>query len=329
MKKLAITVALIVSAFITGAGGFMTIMPGRSYKGPLPPLTKEEHVLAQRLRRHVEVLASEIGERNMQHYRELQQAATYISSELRAEGYPVREEAYRIADREIVNVEAELKGAVHPEEIVVVGAHYDSVTGAPGANDNASGVAALLELARLLRGAKPARTVRLVAFANEEPPWFLGDEMGSQLYAREAKKRGEKIVAMLSLETIGYYADAPGSQHYPPPFQSFYPDTGNFIGFVSNLKSYKLLRRVIGTFRRTTRFPSEGLAAPASVPGVSWSDHWSFWQEGYPALMVTDTAPYRYPFYHELGDTPDKLDYQRMARVTTGIERVVRDLARK
>lgn len=307
----------------------MTIMPGTSHKGPLPPLTAEEAVLAVRLRQHVTVLAKDIGERNTQHYEELQQAAAYLEKELRDEGYAVREVSYSVGGREMPNIEAELKGSTRPEEIVIVGAHYDSVAGAPGADDNASGVAAVLELARLLRGSKLARTVRLVAFVNEEPPWFLTEEMGSLVYARAAKKRGDNIVAMLSLETIGYYSDALQSQQYPPPFHHFYPETGNFIGMVSNVRSHSLLRRVIGTFRETTRFPSEGLAAPASVPGIGWSDHWSFWEAGYPAVMITDTAPFRYPHYHASTDTPDKLDYERMARVTAGVERVVRELAQR
>nr|WP_269145418.1 M20/M25/M40 family metallo-hydrolase [Geomonas sp. RF6] len=302
-------------------------MPGRSHKGPLPPLTEEETELAKRLRQHVTVLAKDIGERNTTHYKELQHAAAYIEKELGAQGYAVRKEPYRIGEREMVNIEAELKGTSHAEEIVVVGAHYDSVAGAPGANDNASGVAAVLELARLLRDQKPARTVRLVAFVNEEPPWFLSEEMGSRVYTRGARKRGDKIAGMLSLETIGYYSDAHGSQQYPAPFSSFYPDTGNFIGMVSNLPSCNLLRRVIRTFRKTTPFPSEGLAAPDVVPGIGWSDHWSFWQEGYPAVMITDTAPFRYPYYHDAQDTPDKLDYERMARVTAGVHRVVQELS--
>jgi Zn-dependent M28 family amino/carboxypeptidase len=209
----------------------------------------------------------------------------------------------------------------------VIGAHYDSVAGTAGANDNASGVAALLELGRLLKKTKPERTVRLVAFVNEEPPWFQTEEMGSLVYARRAKKRGERIVAMLALETIGCYSDLPKSQHYPAPFNMFYPDTGNFIAFVGNLRSRSLLRRAIGTFRATTPFPSEGVAAPESISGIGWSDHWSFWQEGYPALMVTDTAPFRYLHYHESEDTPEKLDYERMARVVTGLGRVAMELA--
>jgi len=151
--------------------------------------------------------------------------------------------------------------------------------------------------------------------------------MGSVRYARRSRERGENIVAMLSLETIGYYSDTPGSQHYPFPLSLFYPSTGNFLAFVSNLKSRSLLHDAIATFRRHARFPSDGVAAPAAIPGVDWSDHGSFWAAGYPALMVNDTAPYRYPHYHRESDTPDKVDYERLARVVTGLAVVVRTLA--
>jgi Zn-dependent M28 family amino/carboxypeptidase len=305
----------------------MVMMPGRSHKGPLPPLTADEAGLRDRLRGHVTVLAGEIGERNTINDRALRRAADYIGARFQELGYAVREESYRVGDSEVANLVAEVRGARHPDEIVVIGAHYDTVPGSPGANDNASGVAALLELARLFRATTPARTVRFVAFVNEEPPFFQTEAMGSLVYARRAKKRGERIVAMLSLETIGCYSDQPGSQHYPPPFSLLYPDTGNFIGFVGDLGSRTLLRRVVSTFRATTRFPSEGLAAPGWIQGIGWSDHWSFRQEGYPAIMVTDTAPFRYHLYHEAEDTPEKLDYERMARVVAGIGRVLSALA--
>ena len=152
--------------------------------------------------------------------------------------------------------------------------------------------------------------------------------MGSLVYARQARKQGDKVVAMLALETIGCYSDVAKSQKYPAPFSLFFPDTGNFIGFVSDLGSRTLLRDVVGTFRETTRFPSEGIAAPGWIQGIGWSDHWSFWQAGYPALMVTDTAPFRYPHYHEPTDTPEKLDFERMARVVAGVGRVVEKLVR-
>lgn len=131
---------------------------------------------------------------------------------------------------------------------------------------------------------------------------------------------------MISLETIGYYSDEPGSQQYPVGFHPGYPNRGDFLGFVSDVGSAPLLRRVVRSFRQNTTLPSEGSAAPAAVPGVGWSDHWSFWQFGYRALMVTDTAPYRYPHYHTARDTADKLDYGRMARAITGLSAVVRNL---
>lgn len=316
---------LLVLLVLTGC--FMIGMPGKSYSGALPVLPAEGEILAERLRGDVNMLAGTIGERNTGRYQQLRQSAAYIKERFRELGYTVREEPFLADGKEVVNIEAERKGSTLPAEIVVIGAHYDSMVGTPGANDNASGVAAVLELARLFKDSKPGRTVRFVAFVNEEYPWYRTEQMGSRVYARKARERGEKIVAMLSLETIGYYSDEPGSQHYPAVFSLFYPDRGNFACFVGNLGSRSLVRRVIGTFRETTRFPSEGVAAPAWIEGIGWSDHWPFWQEGYPALMVTDTAPFRYSHYHQPSDTPDKLDYGRMARVVSGLARVVAKLA--
>jgi Zn-dependent M28 family amino/carboxypeptidase len=302
-------------------------MPGHSHKGPLSPLTAEEAQLEGSLRDHVTVLAGTIGERNAFRYRELLRAADYIRDRFSALGLRVREQSYQADGRKVSNLSVEVPGTLRPEEIVVIGAHYDSPPASPGADDNASGTAALLELARLLRDAKPARTLRFTAYVNEEPPFFQTGLMGSRVSAAEARKKGENITAMLALESIGWYSDAPGSQNYPSPFSLFYPDRGDFIGFVGNFKSRSLLRRTVGAFRRTTRFPSEGVLAPEFIAGIGWSDHWSFWQEGYPAIMVTDTAPYRNPHYHEATDTPERVDYGRMARVVAGLERVVRELA--
>jgi Zn-dependent M28 family amino/carboxypeptidase len=208
---------------------------------------------------------------------------------------------------------------------VVVGAHYDTVPGSPGADDNASAVAALIELAGMLRG-EPL-PIRFVAFANEEVPYFLGTEMGSFVSARRSRERGEKLRAMLSLEMLGYYRDAPGSQSYPPPLGLFYPDRADFVAFVGDLGARRLVRRSIALFRKHGKMPSEGVAAPSFVPGVTWSDHWSFRSHGYPAVMVTDTAFNRYPHYHLPSDTPEKLDYERLARVTLGLAEVLRELA--
>jgi Zn-dependent M28 family amino/carboxypeptidase len=203
----------------------------------------------------------------------------------------------------------------------VVGAHYDTVPGSPGADDNASGVAVLIELAAM------KMPVRLVAFANEEPPYSFGPDMGSWAWAKRARDRGEPIRAMFSLEMLGYYRDTAGSQRYPAPLGLFYPDRADFIAFVGDLGARGLVRRSIGAFRKSAAFPSEGVAAPAFIPGVTWSDHWSFRRHGYPAIMITDTAFYRYPHYHLPNDTPDKLDYERMARVTLGLAAMLNELA--
>jgi len=302
-------------------------MPNSSYSGPFHPLSDEERLVHDRLKEHVFVIAGEIGERNMWHYSELEAAAGYIEGIYSDLGYNAASQAFKVDNLSVRNLEAEAKGVSLADEIVIVGAHYDSVIGSPGANDNASGVAALLEIARLLSKKTLSRTVRFVAFVNEEPPFYRTGHMGSRVYASRSSRRGEKIVAMFSLETIGCYSDKKGSQHYPFPFSFFYPHTGNFVAFVGNLSSRQLVRQAIGAFRKTTAFPSEGVAAAGWLTGLGWSDHWSFWKEGYPAIMITDTALFRYGFYHSAMDTPEKVDCARLARVVLGLARVVAEIA--
>ncbi len=325
IKRLAI-LSLLANGFLVWAYFAMIHMPGKSHHGPLPSLSAEQEVLRDALRDDVDTLARKIGDRNVFRHENLAAAAAFLETSLAEAGYEVARQEFEVFDITCVNLEAEITGASRPEEIVVVGGHYDSVFGCPAANDNASGTAATLALARAFAGTKPARTVRFVLFTNEEPPHFQTPQMGSLVYARRCRARGERIVAMLSLETIGYYSDADDSQGYPFPFGLFYPTTGNFIAFVGNVSSRGLVRDCVASFRRHARFPSEGGALPSFIGGVGWSDHWSFWQEGYPALMVTDTAPFRYPHYHTHEDTPDKLDYDRMALVVAGLEKVVGDL---
>ena len=326
VTTLAVLVAVIVAAS-AAAWALMIRMPDRSFAGALPPLSPEENETRARLAAHVGELAGRIGERNFRRPAALDAAATYVESELGALGYEVTALPYVADGQTFRNVEATLAGRGRAAEVVVVGGHYDSVAGTPGADDNASGTAAVLELARLLRDVAPERTVRFVVFVNEEPPFFLTERMGSRVYARAAARRGDRIVAMFSLETIGHYTSKPGSQRYPPPLNFLYPDRGDFIGFVGNVASRALVRRSVDAFRRHARFPSEGVAAPSWVPGIFWSDHDSFWREGYPAVMITDTAPFRNPAYHSPADTPDRVDYARMARVVHGVSAVVRELA--
>jgi hypothetical protein len=301
-------------------------MPGKNVSSAAA-LSSEEAALREELRDDVQKLAGEIGERNMARYPQLNAAADFIEASFSRAGFRPRRDSYELHGRTCHNIEAEITG--NSGQIVVVGAHYDSVFGCPGANDNGSGVAALLALARRFLGKPNAATLRFVAFVNEEPPYFLSDQMGSFVYASRCKARADRISAMISLETIGYYSDTPHSQTYPAPgLGVFYPKTGNFIGFVANTQSRALLRRTLSTFRAQKKIPSEGATLPAFIPGVSWSDQWSFWRHGYPALMITDTAPFRYPHYHLPTDTPDKLDYDRFALVVSGMQAVIVDLVR-
>lgn len=302
-------------------------MPGESYRGALPPLTPEQAEMAKRLEADVSALAGEIGERNIFRSGTLDQAVRRIVQSFEASGHPVAFQEFEVRGQTVRNVEATIPGRDRSAGIVVVGAHYDTVQGSPGANDNASGVAALLELGRALKGRSLERSIRLVAFVNEESPFSYTESMGSVRYADRLSEQGERVEVMLSLETIGYYTDEPKTQRYPFPLSYFYPDRGNFIGFVGNPASKEKVRRMVRTFRDSARFPSEGLAAPERIPGVGWSDHWSFWQQGMAAVMVTDTALYRYHEYHTPRDTPDILAYDRFARVVEGLVAVIVNLA--
>lgn len=283
--------------------------------------------LEDALRGHVARLAGEIGERHVGRPRALQAAEAWVRRSWEALGFDVARQPYTADGVECANLEVSIPGRERTREIVLAGAHYDTVPGTPGADDNASGVAALIELARLLREARPARTLRLVAFVNEEPPFFPFGKMGSMVYARAARRRADDIRVMFSLEMLGCYSDVPGSQSYPPLLRHFYPDRGDFIAFVSNLGSRHALREAVSAFRAASDFPAEQLAAPAFVPGVSWSDQRSFWKAGYRAVMVTDTAFHRNAHYHGPGDTPERLDYARTARVVEGLARMLARLA--
>lgn len=317
-------VVIAVTALLALLWWFGMRMPGKNIP-KAAPLSADEVALREELRTDVQKLAGEIGERNMWHYRQLNAAADFIEDSFSRVGLRTRRDSYDMRGQACHNIEAEIPGA--RPEVLLIGAHYDSVVGSPGANDNGTGVAATLALARRFADARPQHTLRFAAFVNEEPPYFLSDEMGSFVYAGRCKARGDKISAMISLETIGYFSDAPRSQTYPSPVLGIaYPKIGNFIGFVSNVHSRSLLRRVVALFRKHAKIPSEGAALPWFVPGVSWSDQWSFWRYGYPGIMVTDTAPFRYPYYHSSSDTPDKLDYDRFTLVVSGIERVIEDL---
>jgi nucleotide-binding universal stress UspA family protein len=289
----------------------------------LGPLTDVQTGLRDELRRDVMTLAG-LGERHAFRPQALAAAARYVEQAFAP--LRVEHQRFEVAGVSVANLIVEFPGSTRADEIVVIGAHYDTVPGTPGADDNASGVAGLLALARRFAGSHPQRTLRFVAFVNEEPPWFKSEQMGSWQYASRCHERGERIVAMLCLEMLGYYDARRGTQRYPAPLSALFPDSGDFIAFVGNRSSRALIQRCVRAYRRVSSVPVESAALPHQIEAASWSDQWSFWQFGWPAFMVTDTALFRNPHYHEETDTPDTLDYERMARVVEGLGEVVRSL---
>jgi hypothetical protein len=272
------------------------------------------------LRRHVEALTDLGGFRSYQHPDVLDRAADYISSQWRAAGFEVEEQAYEVDGVTVRN----LVTGYGPEtsSVVVLGAHYDVCGDQDGADDNASAVASVLELARLLGEHRPtvARRIELVAFTLEEPPFFRTGDMGSAVHARSLRQRGVRVAAMLCLEMVGYFSDRPHSQRFPAPgLGLLYPHTGDFIAVVGNLGSRRLTHEVKARMAGVSAVPVHSINAPALLPGVDFSDHLSYWREGIPAVMVTDTAFFRNPNYHLPSDTADTLDYDRMAEVVRGL----------
>ena len=333
LARIGLAVVISTAVLIAVAILYCTGMPGDSYPGPGAPLSGDERALVDELREHVAALSVGIGVRRAVVGDSLAQAEAYVSRQLELAASPLALKAQREpltrAQGNAANVFIELPGAKSGPWIII-GAHYDSAPGdTPGANDNGTGTAAALALARRLARTSHGLPIRIVLFANEEPPYFWTDAMGSLQHASGCKQRKEDVRAMLSLETMGYYSDAPRSQQYPPPLDRLYPDKGNFIAFVGDLGSRGLVREIIGTFRRHATIPSEGAALPAALPGVGWSDHWSFWQFGYAAVMVTDTAVFRDPNYHEQSDVIANINFDRLARVVSALQRTVEELARR
>ena len=321
MKILLILILLSLSACSLS-------MPGKSFHGPLPEMTEEQIALAKTLEHDVRVLSVSHGERNIFNQPGLRAAEDFITSSLKESGYQVRFQEYESSGVTVRNIEAEILGTERPSEVFLIGAHYDGVHGSLAANDNGSGVAATLALARALKNDKPARSIRFVFFVNEEPPFFWTEDMGSVRSAKSARERGDRIVAMWSLETLGYYTEEKNSQNYPAILSWFYPSRGNFVAFVGMSHDSDLIHCTIKSFRENSSFPSEGAALPWLIPHVGSSDHWSFWKQGYPSLMITDTAMYRYHYYHTDDDCPSQLNYPSMARVVSGLIPVARDISR-
>ena len=327
--SLLTAVSVCTLALVAAAVWYAIVFPRQPFMGPLAPLGAEEKALAQRLQIHVTAVASE--PHNLDHYEALEAAARYIETALSGFGLTPRAQIFTVAGKPVRNIEVvwEPPGATPSTPTIVVGAHYDSADDVPGANDNGSGVAAALELAHTLAALKPAsHRLRLALWVNEEQPYGKTPDMGSWQHAKVLKERGENIIGMIALETIGYFSDEPNSQEFPPPFGLIYPNTGNFIAFVGLPGSRAFLHRALAVYRRHAQFPSIGGVAPGFLEGIDLSDHWAFHHFGFPAMMVTDTAPFRNPYYHEPDDLPENVDYESLARVTLGLEKMLREMVK-
>ncbi len=292
-----------------------------------PRASVERTVEPARLEAHVRKLSVDLTPRDVSHIENLDLTAAYIRSEFLQLGATVLEQPYRIEGKSYRNVIARF--GPETADRIVVGAHYDAAGALPGADDNASGVAGLLELARLLSQRQLTMRVELVAFTLEEPPFFGTNGMGSVIHAESLRKENVKVRAMMSLEMIGYFSDAPNSQHFPAALlQAFYPSRGNFISVVGRVGDGLLARRVKVAMRAAAPLPVYSISAPSFIPGIDFSDQKSYWANGYNAVMITDTAFYRNLNYHTEQDTPEKLDYTRMAMVVEGVFAAVLELSR-
>jgi Zn-dependent M28 family amino/carboxypeptidase len=284
--------------------------------------------LEARIQDTVSYLSETIGERSYLDPGKLRLAADFIETKLVSFGCMAEKQAISYRNNTYYNIWTEVEGTVAPGDgIIVIGAHYDSAVGTPGADDNASGVAGLLELARLTAENPLKRTARFVAFTLEEPPAFMTRHMGSYICAKGLKDEGVRVYGMISLEMLGYFCSREGCQLYPASlFSLFYPKKGDFISFVGNLSSRAFTRKICNAFKEVSSFPVESLNAPAFIPGVDFSDHRNFWKFGYPAFMITDTAFYRNPNYHSPGDTAETLDYKKSAELIAGLYKALRNI---
>jgi Zn-dependent M28 family amino/carboxypeptidase len=310
---------------------FILLLIGLWFWVTQPLLTRatpsaERTVDPARLEAHLRKLSVELTPRDESHIENLDRVAEYIKNEFSQATTLVSEQPYRVNGKSYRNVIAQF--GPESEERIVVGAHYDTAGPFPGADDNASGVAGLIELARLLGRQQPPMRVELVAFTLEEPPYFRTTGMGSSVHAESLRKQNVRVRAMFNLEMIGYFSDAPNSQHLPGGILSaFYPSTGNFIGVVGQLGDWSLVRRTKIAMRRAAPLPVYSINAPSLVAGVDFSDQLNYWHAGYRAVMITDTAFYRNRNYHTAQDTAEKLDYKRMAMVVEGVYAAVAEIA--
>ena len=282
-------------------------------------LTDAEIETSERLEDIVCRLAEDIGIRNYQHYKNLEKSALFITEAFENMGYAVEIMSYEVNGQIFKNIIAETSNKNFSMDTIIIGAHYDSCFN-PGADDNATGIAGLIELARLFKDVKLNHNLRFVAFVNEEPPFFQTKSMGSFVYTNRIQSSGEKVKVAVVLEMLGYYSENYFSQKYLPLIGPFYPNKANFVAIVGNFKSRKIAHNLYKAFKDSKRFPVERIILPETIPGISYSDHWSFWRVGIPAVMITDTAYLRNSNYHEKTDLPNTLNFGKMAKVIFGLK---------
>jgi Zn-dependent M28 family amino/carboxypeptidase len=275
--------------------------------------------MQERLKNIVYEISENIGERNLWKYENLKKCADYIKDYLKNLGYEVNIFNYKIENKEFENIYVLKEG--EEDIFIVLGSHYDTVLNSKGADDNASGVAVNLLSAEILKNENLKYGIIFCFFPNEEPPFFKTDLMGSYIFAKFLKKQKYKIEGMICLESIGYFTEEKNSQEYPFPFfKNKYGDRGNFIATVGNLKSKDFVKRVSEGIKKFSEITSHHLfSSPLIVPGIDFSDNWSFYENGFRACMITDTAFYRNPYYHTSFDTYDKLDYKKIEEILKGL----------
>lgn len=297
---------------------------------PASALTPEQQKSVQAMKAVVEELSGRIGNRNYAEPEKLEMAHRYIANQFKSLGYRVESFPFQIGQQTFKNIIAKKSkrngSRSSSADLLVIGAHYDTCFN-PGADDNASGVAGLIEAARVLKNEELSFEVQFIAFANEEPPFFQSDDMGSRRFTRWLKTQPVNVKGAIILEMIGYFREEKFSQTYFPLVGPFYPNKGNFIALIGNFPSRHFLNEVHRGFKAAKQIQTESLIAPEFIPGITWSDHWSFWQEGWPAIIVTDTAYLRSPHYHQKSDLPATLNYDEMARVVTALKEAVLGLS--
>lgn len=302
----------------------------KPYQASRPDVREQQYAAMMRkpvnrqdLERYVRVLSEDIGERHTEKMENLRAAAYFIESSLGESnmGYVVQRQKYSAGEHEVWNLEVNVPG--ESDEVVVIGAHYDTVPGSPGADDNASGVSALLCLANAFIGSKNAVSLKFVVFVNEEAPWSKTEHMGSLVYAKSLKEKGHNVVGMISLDSLGYFTDEPDSQHHPEGTRKDAPSVGNFLVLVGNESSEKLVKSAKLAFNNNSSLPLEVVIAKNGEPHSERSDHWAFWHTGYPGVMITDTGPFRYSEYHQAGDTVSRIDFGRLESAVTGIQGII------